>query len=425
MGFISRLSHAWNAFVNNKDPTNNSFTLGHSSNYYPDRVMLSRGNERIILNAVLTRIAIDVSSINIRHVRIDDNDRYAQDVDSKLNNCLSLEANKDQTARSFFRDVVLSMFDEGVIAIVPTDTTANPTNSNAYDIYQMRVAQILEWFPDHVRVRIYDGDSGKKLERIFPKTMVAIIENPMYSVMNGPNSTLQRLISKLRILDKVDEQHGSGKLDLIFQLPYVVKSETKQAQAERRKKALEDQLANSPYGIAYTDATEKVIQLNRSVENNIMPEIEYLTKMLFNQLGMTEEVFNGTADESAMLNYNNRTIEPILSAITDEMKRKFLSKTARSQGQSIMFFRDPFRLVPVSQMAEIADKFTRNEILSSNEVRALMGFKPSDDPKADELRNKNIQANDAEMMDEQFMPQVITEGEDPNEPITYNLPPLS
>lgn len=391
MSIFSRLSHAWKAFTGNRDPTFSQVPLfGYGSGGYNDRVLLSRGNERSIINAIFTRIAIDVSSVNIQHIRVDENGRYVETMDTYLNECLTVEANKDQTARHFFRDVVLTMFDEGVVAIVPTQATDNIINSNAFDVKAMRAARIIEWYPDHVRVRIYNDEIGEKVELTFPKRSIAIIENPLYCVMNEPNSTLRRLISKLNLLDNIDNRTGSDKLDMIVQFPYSVKNEWQREKADERRKDLEDQLSSSQYGIAWIDATEKITQLNRPIENNMMKQVEYLTQMLYNQLGMTLEVFNGTADEAAMLNYNNRTIEPILSAITDEMKRKFLTKTARSKGQTIMFFRDPFKLVPVAQMADIVDKFTRNEVLSSNEVRAIMGYKPSDDPRADELRNKNL-----------------------------------
>lgn len=396
MSILSRFSHGWKAFVNNKDPTTQSYALGYSNTSYPDRVRLTKGNERSIINSILTRIAVDASSIDIRHVRTDENGRYTETIDSYLNECLSLSPNKDQTARAFFRDVILSMFDEGVVAIVITGATSSPENGNSYDVQSMRVGKITEWFPDHVRVNVYNEIRGRREELIFPKSVVAIIENPFYSVMNEPNSTLNRLIRKLNILDTIDEKTGSNKFNLIFQLPYVTKNQLKREQSEQRLQTIENQLVNSKYGIAYVDATEKVIQLNRPVENDMLSQIEYLTNMLYNQFGVTTEVFNGTADEAAMINYNNRTIEPILSAITEEMKRKFLTKTARTQGQSIMFFRDPFKLVPVSQIADIADKFTRNEILSSNDIRSIMGFKPSDDPRADELRNKNLNDPNAE-----------------------------
>lgn len=388
----SRLKRAWNAFTKNRDPTTGNThynNLGMGYVYRPDRARFTRGNERTIATAVYNRVAMDVSALGIKHCRIDKNGRYIEDIRSGLNDCLSVEANIDQTGRAFIQDVVMSMFDEGAVAIVPVDTSFDPTTTNSYDILSMRTGKILEWYPAHVKVRVYNDRTGKKEDLILPKKSVAIIENPLYAVINEPNSTMQRLIRKLNILDAIDEQSGSGKLDLIIQLPYVIKSEARQQQAEKRRKDIEEQL-KGPYGIAYTDGTEKITQLNRPVENNLMKQIEYLTNQLYSQIGMTPSVLDGTADEKTMLNYNNRTIEPIVSAIVDAMKRSFLSKTARTQGQTIMFFRDPFKLVPVSDIAEIADKFTRNEILSSNEIRQIIGMKPSDDPKADELRNSNI-----------------------------------
>ena len=386
----SRLKRAWNAFTKNRDPTDIQYqNVGMGYFYRPDRVRFTRGNERSIVTSVYNRIAMDVAAITIKHCRIDKNGRYIEDIKSGLNDCLTVEANIDQTGRSFIQDVVMSMFDEGSVAIVPVDTSFDPRNSSSYDILSMRAGQILEWYPAHVKVRVYNDRTGKKEDLVLPKRSVAIIENPLYSVINEPNSTMQRLIRKLNILDAIDEQSGSGKLDLIIQLPYVIKSEARQQQAEKRRKDIEDQL-KGPYGIAYTDGTEKITQLNRPVENNLMKQIEYLTNQLYGQIGMTPSVLDGTADEKAMLNYNNRTIEPIVSAIVGAMKRSFLSKTARTQGQTIMFFRDPFKLVPINNIADIADKFTRNEILSSNEVRQIVGMRPSDDPKADELRNSNI-----------------------------------
>ena len=386
----SRLKRAWNAFTKNRDPTDIQYpSVGTGYVYRPDRVRFTRGNERSIVTSVYNRIAMDVAAITIKHCRIDKNGRYIEDIKSGLNDCLTVEANIDQTGRSFIQDVVMSMFDEGAVAIVPVDTSFNPRNSSSYDILSMRTGQILEWYPAHVKVRVYNDRTGKKEDLVLPKRSVAIIENPLYSVINEPNSTMQRLIRKLNILDAIDEQSGSGKLDLIIQLPYVIKTEARQQQAEKRRKDIEDQL-KGPYGIAYTDGTEKITQLNRPVENNLMKQIEYLTNQLYGQIGMTPSVLDGTADEKAMLNYNNRTIEPIVSAIVGAMKRSFLSKTARTQGQTIMFFRDPFKLVPINNIADIADKFTRNEILSSNEVRQIVGMRPSDDPKADELRNSNI-----------------------------------
>ena len=339
---------------------------------------------------MLNKISIDCAAINIEHVRLDDNNRFVEVMNTGLNKCLTLEANIDQTGRAFIQDAVMSLMDEGCIAIVPVETTLNPNISGGFDITNMRVGKVLEWYPDKVSIRVYNEKTGQKQDIVMPKNTVSIVENPLYAVMNEPNSTMQRLIRKLNILDAIDEQSGSGKLDLIIQLPYLVRSQQRKQQAEERRKAIEDQLSNSKYGVAYTDGTEHVTQLNRSVENNLMSQIEYLTSMLYSQLGITQSVMDGTADDKTMLNYYNRTIEPILAAIVDEMKRKFLTKTARSQKQSIVFFRDPFRLVPVADLAEIADKMTRNEIMSSNEIRQIVGMKPSDDPKADELRNKNL-----------------------------------
>lgn len=390
MGFVDRLKHSWNAFINNRDPTIMYQNLGASYGYRPDRVRFSRGNERSIVTSVYSRIGIDASAIDIRHVRLDDNKRYVEDIASGLNNCLSIEANIDQTARAFMQDVVMSMLDEGCVAIVPIDTTLDPKITGSYDILSMRTGRILDWYPEHVRVRVYNEKTGQKEDIIVPKSSTAIIENPLYAVMNEPNSTMQRLIRKLNLLDVIDEQSGSGKLDLIIQLPYSIRSEGRKQQAEERRKDIEMQLVNSKYGIAYADSTEKITQLNRSVDNNLMKQIEYLTNMLYSQLGITQTILDGTADEQTLLNYNNRTIEPILLAIVDEMKRKFLTKTARSQKQSIELFRDPFRLVPVNNIAEIADKFTRNEILTSNEIRQIIGMKPSKDPRADMLLNSNI-----------------------------------
>ncbi len=405
-----RIQHAWNAFFS-RDPTNQTVADYHimengGYSYRPDRKRMTRGNERSIVTAVINRIAIDAASIKIQHVRVDQNGRYSDEIDSGLNTCLTLEANLDQTGRAFVQDMVMSMLDEGVIAAVPVDTTVDP-RKGSFDIHSMRVAKIVEWYPQAVKARVYNEKNGKHEDLVLLKRQVAIIENPLYAVMNEPNSTLQRLIRKLNILDVVDEQSGSGKLDLIIQLPYVVKTESRRQQAEKRRKDIEQQLANSKYGIAYTDGTEKIQQLNRSVENNLMNQIEYLTSMLYGQLGITDEIIKGTADDKTMLNYHNRTIEPILSAITDEFKRKFLTKTARSQGQDIMFFRDPFKLVPVEQVAEIADKFTRNEIASTNEMRSVIGWKPVDDPRADELRNKNL--NKEKNVDEDEEPLMTTE----------------
>lgn len=388
MSFGSRLKHAWNAFTGNIQM--NYRDLGMSYSYRADRPRMSRGNERSIVTSVYNRIALDVAALNVQHVRLDENGRFLSVIDDGLNNCLTLEANVDQTARSFIQDVVISMFDEGSVAIVPVDTTTDPNVSGSYDIQSLRVGQILDWYPQYIRTRVYNEQTGRKEDIVVPKSAVAIIENPLYAVINEPNSTMQRLIRKLNLLDVIDEQSGSGKLDLIIQLPYVIKTEARRQQAENRRKDIESQLSGSKYGIAYTDGTEHITQLNRSVNNNLMSQIEYLTSMLYSQLGITQSILDGTADEKTMLNYNNRTIEPIISAIVDEMKRKFLTKTARSQRQSISFFRDPFKLVPVNEIAEIADKFTRNEVMTSNEIRQVVGMKPSDDPRADELRNKNL-----------------------------------
>lgn len=390
MSIGSRLKHAWNAFITNRDPTRYIQSLGPGFSSRPDRPRLSRGNERTIVTSIYNRIALDVAGISIKHCRLDDNGRYVSEVNSGLNNCLNLEANIDQTGRAFIQDVVLSMFDEGCVAIVPVDTTLNPKDTNSYDIQTMRTGKIVEWYKHDIKVRIYNDRIGEKQEIILPKNQVAIVENPLYAVINEPNATMQRLIKKLRLLDVSDERTLSGKLDLIIQLPYSTRTDVKKEQAERRRETLESQLVDSKYGIAYTDATEKIIQLNRSVENNLMSQIEYLTNQLYSQLGLTQSVMDGTADEKTMLNYNNRTIEPIIAAIVNEMKRKFLTKTARTKGQSIMYFKDPFKLVPVNDIAEIADKFTRNEIMTSNEIRQIVGMKPSSDPKADELVNSNI-----------------------------------
>ena len=389
MGFMDRIQRGWNAF-RNRDPTTEYRDTGLGYAYRPDRVRFTRGNERSIVTSVYNRIALDVAAINIQHVQLDDNNRFTSVVESGPNSCLNLEANIDQTGRAFVQDIVMSMFDEGCVAVVPVDTTQDPEITDSYDILSMRTGKILEWKPRHVKVRVYNDRTGMKEDLLLPKKQVAIIENPLYAVINEPNSTMQRLIRKLCLLDAVDEQSSSGKLDLIIQLPYVVKTEARRQQANDRRKQIEEQLTGSKYGIAYTDGTERITQLNRPVENNLMKQIEYLTSMLYSQLGITQAILDGTADDKTMLNYYSRTIEPIISAIVDEMKRKFLTKTARSQKKSIMFFRDPFKLVPVNDIAEIADKFTRNEILSSNEVRQIVGIKPSKDPKADELRNKNL-----------------------------------
>ena len=405
----SRLKKAWNAFTNNRDPTANNHyhDVGMGYVYRPDRVRFSRGNEKSIVTSVYNRIAMDVASIAIKHCRVDKNGRYIEEIKSGLNDCLTVEANIDQSGRSFIQDAVMSMFDEGAVALVPVDTSIDPRKSNSYDILSMRTGKILEWFPAHVKVRVYNDRTGQKEDITLPKRNVAIVENPLYAVINEPNSTMQRLVRKLNILDAIDEQSGSGKLDLIIQLPYVIKSEARQNQAEKRRKDIEEQL-KGPYGIAYTDGTEKITQLNRPVENNLMKQIEYLMNQLYGQIGMTPSVLDGTANEQEMLNYNNRTIEPIISAIVDAMKRSFLTKTARTQGQTVMFFRDHFKLVPVSQIADIADKFTRNEILSSNEIRQIIGMKPSDDPKADELRNSNLNHPD----EGEDAPTEVSESED-------------
>lgn len=385
----SRLRHAWNAFFN-KDPTNYNRDLGMSYGYRPDRHRFSRGNERTIVTSIYNRIALDVAAIQIQHVRLDENKRFSEVIDSELNNCLTLSANTDQTGRNFMHDVVISMFDEGVVALVPVDTTIDPNVSGSFDINTLRTGQIIEWYPQHVKIKVYNERTGQKEEIIMPKNRVAIVENPLYAVINEPNSTMQRLVRKLALLDAVDEQSSAGKLDLIIQLPYTIKTETKRQQADTRRKEIEAQLTGSKYGIAYTDATERITQLNRPLENNLLKQIEYLTSMLYSQLGLTQSILDGSADEKTMLNYNNRTIEPIVAAIVDELKRKFLTKTARTKGQSILYFRDPFRLVPVNNIAEIADKFTRNEIMTSNEIRQVIGMKPSSDPKADQLINSNI-----------------------------------
>ena len=402
----SRLKHAWNAFVNNRDPTASYRDIGPGYSYRPDRPRLTRGNERSIITSVYNRIALDVAAIDIRHVKLDEDDRFSEIIDSGLNNCLALDANIDQTGRAFIQDAVMSMLDEGCVALVPIETTFNPQQTGSFDINTIRTGKVLDWYPKHVRVSVYNERSGKREEIVLSKDTIAIIENPLYAVMNEPNSTMQRLIRKLNLLDTIDEQSGSGKLDLIIQLPYVVKTEARRQQAEARRKDIEMQLAGSKYGIAYTDGTEKVTQLNRSVDNNLMKQIEYLTSMLYSQLGITQAVLEGTADEKTMLNYYSRTIEPIIAAIVDEMKRKFLTKTARTRHQSIAFFRDPFKLVPVDNIAEIADKFTRNEIMTSNEIRQKIGMKPSKDPKADKLINSNLNQPEE---NEQPMPPVEQE----------------
>ena len=417
--FTDRLKHAWNAFTS-RDPTRYQQPSVYGGfSYRPDKTRYFSGTERSIVSSIYNRIAIDVAAIDIKHVKLDENGRYVKDMKSGLNNILTLEANIDQNCREFIQDIVESMLDEGVICVVPTKTNLDPRITESYNIGEMRVGKIVQWYPKHVKVNLYNDEIGKSQEVTLPKKIVAIVPNPLYSVMNEPNSTLQRLIRKLYLLDAIDEQSSSGKLDLIIQLPYVIKSDARKQQAEERRKQIETQLTGSKYGIAYTDGTERITQLNRPVENNLLSQIEYLTKMLYGQLGITEEVLSGTADEKTMLNYYNRTIEPILSAISLEFKRKFLTKTARSQGQSIEFYRDPFRLVPVNDIAEIADKFTRNEIMTSNEFRQVIGIKPSDDPKADELRNSNLYPEDAGygnpegMLSEEEEPEYEDPGETP------------
>ena len=395
MGLIERIKHGWNAFVNNRDPTvysyhNPGVGIGASYSYRPDRVRFSRGNERTIVTSVYNRIALDVAAVSIRHVQLDDQKRFKDTVNSGLDNCLTIEANIDQTGRALIQDIVMSMFDEGVVAVVPVDTTVDPTKSSGFDVETLRTGKILDWYPKHVRVQLYNDQTGRKQELILPKSAVAIIENPFFAVVNEPNSTVQRLIRKLALLDIIDERGSSSKLDLIIQLPYIIKSDARREQAEKRRQDIEMQLANSKYGIAYTDGTERITQLNRPVENNLLKQIEYLTSMAFAQLNFHQSILDGTADEKTMLNYNNRTIEPIVSAIVDEFKRKFITKTSRTQGKSIMFFREPFKLVPANELAEIVDKFTRNEVMSSNEFRQVIGLRPSKDPKADQLVNSNI-----------------------------------
>lgn len=391
LAFGARLKHAYNAFMN-RDPTRYYRDEGVGYSYRPDRPRLSRGNERSIVTSVFNRIALDVASMTIQHCRLDENGRFKEVVNSGLNNCLTLEANIDQTGRALIQDIVMSMFDEGSVAVIPVDTTIDPKVTESYDILTMRTGKILEWKPNTIKARVYNDRVGEKEDIVLPKSNVAILENPFFAVVNEPNSTLQRLMRKLSLLDVTDEKTASGKLDLIIQLPYVIKTPTRRQQAEQRRQDIEDQLANSKYGVAYTDGTEKVVQLNRPLENNLMKQIEYLTNLLFSQLNITQSILDGTADEKTMLNYYNRTIEPIVAAIVDEFNRKFLTKTARTQRQAIRSFRDPFRLVPVNDIAEIADKFTRNEIMTSNEIRQVIGMKPSSDPKADQLRNSNISA---------------------------------
>lgn len=397
--FTDWLKHSWDAFTS-RDPTNQVDVSYSSASYYkPDRIRLHRGNERSIITSVYNRIAIDCAAIDIRHVKLDENKKYKEDIDDELNDIFLTEANLDQTGRAFFQDAVMTMLEEGHVALVITKANIDPSKSEAYKIQSLRTGIVTKWFPNAVKVNVYNEDTGRHEEVIVSKRNVAIIENPLYAVMNEPNSTLQRLIRKLNLLDMIDEQSSSGKLDIIIQLPYVIKTEARRKQAESRRKDIEMQLAGSKYGIAYTDGTERITQLNRPAENNLLKTIEYLTSMLYGQLGITEEVFKGTADDKVMLNYYNRTIEPILSSAVLEMRRKFLSKTARTQGQSIMFFRDPFKLVPVSELADISDKLTRNEIMSPNEVRGIIGYKPSDDPNADQLRNRNIAQSGEETVD--------------------------
>lgn len=418
MGLLNRLSHAWNAFKQLEEPNRyyapQYVNLGYSSSTRPDRMYFSRGNERSIVTSIYNRIAVDVADIPIKHVKLDKNGRYVNDMKSELNERLTMSANKDQTGRAFIQDAVQSMFDEGHVCLVPVNTDINP-KQGSFDILSLRVGKVTQWFPDYVKVEVYNDTNGKKEEVILPKKNVAIIENPFYSVMNSPNGTAQRLKRKLNILDAIDEQSGNGKLDLIIQLPYIVKTDARKAQAEKRRKDIEDQLANSKYGIAYTDGTEKVTQLNRPVENNLWTQITDLTSMLYSQFGITDSILNGTADEKTMLNYMNRTVKPILDALVDEINRKFLTKCAKSQGQTVRYFINPFKLVPVSQLAEIADKFTRNEIMSSNEFRQEMGMKPVDDPKADELRNKNLNPSD----DQEFAStnQVPDDSNEEKEPV--------
>lgn len=386
---VERFKNSWNAFFNNKDPSYYP-AQGPSYSYRPDRLRLQPGNERTIVTAILNRIALDVSSVDIEHVRTDGDNQYTGTINDGLNKCLTLSANLDQTGRAFIQDLVMSMLDEGCVAVVPTETSVNPKTNSSFDIFSMRTGKILEWFPDNVRVRVYNERTGQKEDLVLPKKMVAIIENPLYAVMNEPNSTLRRLVRKLTLLDVIDEQSGSGKLDIIIQMPYTIKTEAKRMEAEKRRKDIEVQLAGTKYGIAYADAAEKITQLNRPVENNLMGQIEYLVKLLYSQLGMTEEVMNGTANEETMLNYYNRTIEPILAVICNEMKRKWLTTTAISQGQSIKYFKDPFKLVTVNSIADIGERFTRNAIMSPNEIRAILGIKPTGNPDSDEVRNRNL-----------------------------------
>ena len=411
MGLLDRFKSAWNAF-SNREPTISYREVGPGYSYRPDRTRYSRGHEKTLISSIINRIAMDAAAINIHHIRLDKNERFKEIIKSGLNTCLTLEANIDQTGRAFRQDMIMSMLDEGCVAVVPIDTTVSPTKSDSYTIDSMRVGKILEWYPSYVRIQVYNDRKGYREDIMLPKHAVAIIENPLYAVMNEPNSTLQRLVRKLSLLDVVDEQSSSGKLDLIIQLPYVVKTVARKQQAEERRKDIEQQLTGSKYGVAYTDGTERITQLNRPIENNLMKQVEYLTNLLYSQLSITQSIMDGTADEKTMLNYYSRTIEPILSAPVDEMARKFLTKTARTQGQTIAFFRDPFKLVPVNDLSEIADKFTRNEIMTSNEFRQVIGMKPSEDPNADALRNKNLSAP-AEMPIGQSLQEEAPIEEDP------------
>nr|DAO53482.1 MAG TPA: portal protein [Caudoviricetes sp.] len=410
--FGSRLRHAFNAFMN-RDPTEDFRNTGPGYSTRPDRPRFTRGNERTIVTSIYNRIALDVASININHCRIDEDGRFVEAISSSLNNCLNLEANLDQTGRAFMQDIVMSMLDEGCVAIVPIDTSIDPSKSSSYDILSMRTGKILEWYPQHVKVRVYNENTGEKEDIKLAKKDVAIVENPLYAVINEHNSTMQRLMRKLTLLDSVDERTSNGKLDMIIQLPYILKTQSRKEEAEKRRKALEEQLSGSTYGIGYIDGTERIVQLNRPLDNNLMKQVEYLTNQLYSQLGITQAILDGSANEQEMLNYHTRTIEPIISAIVDEMKRKFLTKTARTQSQTIKFFRDPFKLAPISNIAEIADKFTRNEVMTSNEVRQIIGMKPSSDPKADQLRNSNLNHPDekAEKQDESVEPGAREEEE--------------
>ena len=415
MPLIERIKNGWNAFLNNRDPTSYYGNIGGGYSIRPDRPRFTRGNERSIVTAIYNRIALDAAAIDIIHCRLDDEDRFLEPIKSKLNSCLNLEANIDQGGRAFKQDIFMSMLDEGCVALVPVEATADPKVTESFDVLSMRTGKVIEWYPQHVKIRLYNERIGKQDDIILPKKAVCIIENPLYAVINEPNSTMQRLIRKLNLLDAIDEQSGAGKLDLIIQLPYVIKSETRKQQAEKRRREIEEQLAGSKYGIAYADGTEKITQLNRPIDNNLLKQIEYLQNILYSQLGITQTILDGTADEKTMLNYYSRTVEPLVSAVVDEMKRKFLSKTARSQGQSILYFRDPFKLVPVNDLAELADKFTRNEILSKNEIRQIIGRKPSDDPKADMLINSNISQPAAEQLKTEVAPdESYKEGENQN-----------